>query len=414
MKLLNSIKNFFKTPAKTSIKRRFNNWFKFYNSELANNETIFSAVTMKANAIASAPVSINLDYRKLNPGEHKLAYLFKYGPNPRQTMFSFIQYMEATRNTNSGAYAIIEYSNVLGDISAIWPLKSEFVEPIIDQDSGELYYEITDHDDNTKRYVHNSHVIALEYLDNNGFKGINPLNVLKNTIDYDREIKEFSINQMKTSLKANAVVKIDTTLDEESLEEYDAMMEQMQENGIIYLDDGKDIKELSAKTYIDPNIFDVEKITVERVERVFNIIGKLTKGSSANKTTSSDTEDLLYLKDSILPVIRQYEQEFSKKLLTTKEKMQGYEIKFNMQGYARATMEKRGNFYQQMIRNGIFSPNFCAMLEDAPPHEGGDKYYMSRDLCPVELYDEFIKNSITKTSTNLNLPEGGETVDKNN
>lgn len=412
MKLLNSIKNFFKTPAKTSIKRRFNNWFKFYNSELANNETIFSAVTMKANAIASAPVSINLDYKKLNPGEHKLSYLFKYGPNPRQTMFSFMQYMEATRNTNSGAYAIIEYSNVLGDISAIWPLKSEFVEPIIDQDSGELYYEITDHDDNTKKYVHNSHVIALEYLDNNGFKGINPLNVLKNTIDYDREIKEFSINQMKTSLKANAVVKIDTTLDEESLEEYDAMMEQMQENGIIYLDDGKDIKELSAKTYIDPNIFDIEKITVERVERVFNIIGKLTKGSSSNKTTTSDTEDLLYLKDSILPVIRQYEQEFSKKLLTTKEKMQGYEIKLNMNGYARATMEKRGNFYQILYRNGILSANEIRILEDLPPVEGGDKRYISRDLCPVDLFDDFIKSSIT-TNTSKNSPQE-ETVIQNN
>lgn len=403
MKLLNSIKNFFKTPAKTSIKRRFNNWFKFYNSELANNETIFSAVTMKANAIASAPVSINLDYKKLNPGEHKLSYLFKYGPNPRQTMFSFMQYMEATRNTNSGAYAIIEYSNILGNISAIWPLKSEFVEPIIDQDSGELYYEITDHDDNTKKYVHNSHVIALEYLDNNGFKGINPLNVLKNTIDYDREIKEFSINQMKTSLKANAVVKIDTTLDEESLEEYDAMMEQMQENGIIYLDDGKDIKELSAKTYIDPNIFDIEKITVERVERVFNIIGKLTKGSSSNKTTTSDTEDLLYLKDSILPVIRQYEQEFSKKLLTTKEKMQGYEIKLNMNGFARATMEKRGNFYQQMIRSGVLSPNQCLMLEDLPPYEGGDVHLISRDLIPLDKLDKLLEISDTSTSTKTNL-----------
>lgn len=412
MKLLNSIKNFFKTPAKTSIKRRFNNWFKFYNSELANNETIFSAVTMKANAIASAPVSINLDYRKLNPGEHKLSYLFKYGPNPRQTMFSFMQYMEATRNTNSGAYAIIEYSNVLGDISAIWPLKSEFVEPIIDQDSGELYYEITDHDDNTKRYVHNSHVIALEYLDNNGFKGINPLNVLKNTIDYDREIKEFSINQMKTSLKANAVVKIDTTLDEESLEEYDAMMEQMQENGIIYLDDGKDIKELSAKTYIDPNIFDIEKITVERVERVFNIIGKLTKGSSSNKTTTSDTEDLLYLKDSILPVIRQYEQEFSKKLLTTKEKMQGYEIKLNMNGFARATMEKRGNFYQIMLRSSAMTVNEVRRLENLPPVEGGDKRYISRDLCPVDLFDDFIKSSIT-TNDNKNSPKEEVTIQNN-
>ena len=76
MKLLNSIKNFFKTPAKTSIKRRFNNWFKFYNSELANNETIFSAVTMKANAIASAPVSINLDYRSLYHHFECAAYMY--------------------------------------------------------------------------------------------------------------------------------------------------------------------------------------------------------------------------------------------------------------------------------------------------------------------------------------------------
>lgn len=403
MGIINRIRNFFKTPNRISLCRGFNNWFKFYNSNLANNETIFSAVTMKANAIASAPVSINLNYRKLAPKENNLAYLFKFGPNPRQTMFSFMQYMEATRNTSSGAYAIIEYSNILGDVEAIWPLKSGFVEPIIDADSGELYYEIRDHNTNELRYVHNSHIIALEYLDNNGFKGINPLDVLKNTIDYDREIKEFSINQMKNSLKANAVIKIDSTLSEDALDEYDIMMERMQENGVIYIDDGKEYKDLGNKSYIDPNTFEVEKITVERVERVFNIIGKLTKGSSNNTTTLSDTEDLLYLKDSILPVIRQYEQEFTTKLLNIREKMEGYEIKLSMQGYARATMEKRGNFYQQMIRCGVFSPNQCAILEDMPPYEGGDVHLISRDLIPLDKLDELLAISSTSTSTKTSL-----------
>ena len=167
MGIINKIRSFFKTPNKVSIRKGFNNWFKFYNSNLANNETIFSAVTMKANAIASAPVSINLNYRKLSPKENNLAYLFKFGPNPRQTMFSFMQYMEATRNTSSGAYAIIEYSNVLGNVEAIWPLKSGFVEPVIDSDTNELYYEIRDHNSNELRFVHSDHIIALEYLDNN-------------------------------------------------------------------------------------------------------------------------------------------------------------------------------------------------------------------------------------------------------
>ena len=411
MGIINKIRSFFKTPNKLSIRKGFNNWFKFYNSNLANNETIFSAVTMKANAIASAPVSINLNYRKLSPKENNLAYLFKFGPNPRQTMFSFMQYMEATRNTSSGAYAIIEYSNVLGNVEAIWPLKSGFVEPVIDSDTNELYYEIRDHNSNELRFVHSDHIIALEYLDNNGFKGINPLDVLKNTIEYDREIKEFSINQMKNSLKANAVIKIDSTLSEEALEQYDIMMEHMQDNGVIYIDDGKDYKELGHKSYIDPNTFDVEKITVERVERVFNIIGKLTKGSSNNSTTSSDTEDLLYLKDSILPVIRQYEQEFTTKLLTVQQKMEGYEIKLSMNGYARATMEKRGNFYQQMIRCGIFTPNLCLELEDQAPYEGGDVHLISRDLIPLDKLDELLAISNTSTSTKTSLSNRLKDID---
>ena len=59
---------------------------------------------------------------------------------------------------------------------------------------------------------------------------------------------------------------------------------------------------------------------------------------------------------------------------------------------------------------GVFTaPIHKLTPEDLPPVEGGDKRYMSRDLCPVDLFDDFIKSSIT-TNNNKNLP-GGETVD---
>ena len=104
-------------------------------------------------------------------------------------------------------------------------------------------------------------------------------------------------------------------------------------------------------------MFEVENITVQRVERVFNIVGKLIK----DNTGTQDTEDLIFLKDTILPIIREYESEFTRKLLNSLEIDQECEIKFNMSGFARATMEKRGNFYQQM--NMIPHQTICIQFE---------------------------------------------------
>ena len=199
---------------------------------------------------------------------------------------------------------------------------------------------------------------------------------------------------MKNSLKANAVVTIPGTLDAELIEQYDEMMEGMQEAGIIYVDDGKDFKELSNRSYIDSKVFEVENITVQRVERVFNIVGKLIKD-----TGTQDTEDLIFLKDTILPIIREYESEFNRKLLNSIEIEQECEIKFNLNGFARATMEKRGNFYQIMFRNGFMSTDEVRDLEDLPPVEGGDQRYLSRDLWPADRYDEFIKSQTSNTNS---------------
>ena len=393
--IITKIGGFFATPNQKKVNKGKSSGYRFYKTELANNETIFAAITLKANAIASAPIGIYKDHKKLTPNEHPLARLFKYGPNPRQSMFGFIQYMEMTRNTSEGAYAIIEYDR-MGDVQAIWALKSDLVEPIINTDDNDLWYRIKDHDTDVVNFVHNSHIIALNYLNNNGLAGINPLNVLKNTISYDKEVKEFSINQMKNSLKANAVVTIAGTLDTELIEQYDEMMEGMQEAGIIYVDDGKDFKELSNRSYIDSKVFEVENITVQRVERVFNIVGKLIKDDVQNR----DTEDLIFLKDTLLPIIREYESEFNRKLLNSIEVEQECEIKFNLNGFARATMEKRGNFYQIMFRNNLMTTNEIRALEDLPPVEGGDRRFLSRDLWDADNYEEFMKQSESQNNSN--------------
>jgi HK97 family phage portal protein len=376
----------FKTPSKLFINGS-NRRFSFVNKDLATNETIFAAVTMISNSIASAPISVREDFRKLKPREHPLARLFEYGPNPYMTTFQFIRCMEVNRNTKGAAYAIKEYGFNYS-IESMWVLDSDCVEPVMEEESKELYYKIRC--DNVDRFVHSSHIIAVNHISNDGYTAINPIDVLRNTIDYDREIKEFSLNQMENGLKANAIIKLSSKLTPEAMELYDEMMSRFKKNGILYVDQGKEFQELKNTSFIDPKVFEVEEITVARVSRVYNLpLGKLLGGK--NSYSSSEQSDLEYIKDAVLPVVRMYEQEFSKKGLNEPDRDNGIQVKMSLNGFARGDMKTRGDFYFKGIRSAWFNANEIRSLEDYPPYKGGDVYYVSRDMCPVDKVDLLLK-----------------------
>lgn len=392
IQIFNKIKRWFSTPFKVMVERDTRR-FSFYNKDIATNETIYSAISMLSGAIASAPISLNKDYEKVNPIDHTLAELFEFGPNGYQSMFEFIRLMETLRNIKGAAYAIKEYGYA-GQIERLWVLDNDFVEPILERYSRELYYRIRY--EGEENYVHSSHIIDVHGMTTDGYTPISPLNVLRNTIDYDTEVKEFSVDQMKNGLKANIVIKLSSSLNDKALETYNEMINRFKQNGILYVDNGKEFQELKNSSFIDPNIAAVEKITIERVERVYGLIGKLTTTSQ-----EKDGEDLLYLKDTILPIARMYEQELSKKLLTYPERIKGYKIKLNLNGFMRANAKDRGDFYSIMIRNGIFSPNDVLELEDKKPYEGGDVHYVSRDLCPTDQIRDLISSGSNTNTTNL-------------
>ncbi|MCD3211003.1 phage portal protein [Clostridium botulinum C/D] len=386
MGILNKIRNFmFKTPYVRRINSGFSG-FAFTNRKLATNETIFGAVSMLSNSLASAPISVRQDYKKLTPKENDLARLLEYGPNSYMTTFQFIRCMETIRNIKGSAYAIKEYGPY-NDISAIWILKNEYITPIQDKDTKELYFKIKSN--NEELYIHSSHIINVNHISEDGYTAINPLDVLTNTIDYDMEIKEFSLNQMKNGLKANVVIKLQNKLSEASLDLYDEMIQRFKKNGILYLDQGKEIQELKNNNFIDPKVFEVEDITIARVARTYNIpIGKLSAGK--NVYSSAEQSDLEYIKDAILPTARMYEQEFSKKCLTIPQRDNGIQVKMSLNGFARGDMNTRGNFYFKGIRSSWFCANEIRALEDMPPIPGGNVYYVSRDMCPIDKIGNLI------------------------
>ena len=384
---------FFKSKKKGKI--LVNNHDSFYsydNSTLASNETIFAAVSMLANAIASAPISLRCGFEKVAPMDHNVAEMCEFGFNSAMTAFEFIRSMEAQRCAEGAAYALKRYDRN-HRVCGLYLLKSAEVEPIIERESNELYYRI--YDDSGYNLIHSEYIIEVDFISADGYtKGIKPISVLKNALNYDRCIKTFAMNQTEYGIKPNLVITVDDEVNETTLKNYDEMIARFKKHGILYLDPGKSLQDIKQGTIIDPKVFEAEQITVKKVASVFNIPYAKLWGSE--NYSSAEEADLTYLKDTILPIIRMYEQAFTKGLLTKRERFDGYQIKFSMNGYARANMSARGEFYQKGLRNGWFSDNEIREWEDMPPYSGGDKYYISKDLIEVDLLHDFVMQSINK------------------
>lgn len=381
----------------------FKSWFEpksIFVSQAANalatNETIFSAISQLANGMASMPLKLLKDFEEQH---NPISDLMETAPNPNATSFNWVNNMETIRNTFGNAVALKEYDSRY-QVKALWILDPTRVTPMIEANTKELWYRINGDSGSFGKkntyYVHHLDVIHVKHIHTTGYWGINPLDVLKNTADFDAKVRTFSLKQLEGAIHAGFVLKMAANISEDKKKAtLNSFKQFYQENGGVLLEEqGVTIREVQSREYIDPKLFEINKITITRVATVYNMpphkLG-LTEGSSYN---AMEQRDLEYVQGTLMPVARQYEQEFNLKLLTPEQRRAGYYWKFNLNALLRGDFAKRLDGYFKGIRSGVYTPNDVRKLEDLPPiKEGGDELYMSKDMIPIKQI--------------LNPPQGG-------
>ena len=58
-------------------------------------------------------------------------------------------------------------------------------------------------------------MLHVKHIHTMGYTGISPLDVLRNTINFDTKVKEFSLDQIDGAIKASFVLQMATSLGEE-------------------------------------------------------------------------------------------------------------------------------------------------------------------------------------------------------
>ena len=364
---------------------------------LQNSELIFSAVSRRANALSAMPIQL---YRGSRQIKNSLNDIVNATPNSFMTSCQFFKSMEACCCTEGNAYALksLDPDGTLSGLKVIDPLR---VTPILETDSGELWYKIVP-ETGQAYYLHNFYIIHIPFLSTNGIKGVNPVQVLLNTLLYNDEIHTFSASQLRKGVNAQIVVEAPANLGTEQREEtINVLTATYKETGgnVLLLESGLTAKALSMSP-VDSKLFEVEKISRSKVAMVYNIPPHLLGDYADTSFNSQEQQMLEFLMLAMLPIVTAYEQEFNRKLLSEPDRRRGMGFKFDMDAILRADAKTRAEVHQISIRGGFEKPNEARADYGRNSVAEGDKLLVSRDLTTLEY---LIKNP--DKSTNL---QGGD------
>jgi HK97 family phage portal protein len=353
------------------------------NATLETNETIFAAISRLSSTMSSLPIKL---YQNFNVVNNNVSDLLTSSPNNSLTSYDFINRIETMRNEKGNAYVFIERDVYYTPVK-LHLMNPDVVVPVIEGNSKELYY-IINGEKGGQVAVHNLEMMHFKHIvGSSSMKGISPINVLKNTTSFDKSVREFNLKEMEKPdsfiLKYGANVDTDTR--KQIIEDFKRFYTD--NGGILFQEPGVEIEALSKK-YVSEDVVASENLTRSRVANVFQMPLAFLNGEKGLNFSKNEDLNRHYVQHTLLPICKQYEEEFNRKLLTKKDRLDGLYFKFNVKALLRGDSATQAEVFFKAVRSGYYTINEIRALEDLPPVENGDTPLISGDLYPLGMTPE--------------------------
>lgn len=376
--------------------------------------TYFNCMKVLSEAIGKLPLKL-LRYNE-NQGvetarNHPLYYVLHDRPNPYMTASIFWSTVEYNRNHYGNAYVWIKGA---GADTTLWILPSSDVTVWYDDakilaDQPDIYYLYSAGGSN---YRFGSEEI-LHFKSSNTLDGIVGVSVseqLEMTINGASKSQSMLNKLYDSGFTAKAVLNYTGSLNDANVKELVKMTEaygkgKLRDEGIeniIPIPLGFNLTPLNLKL-ADSQFIEIKQYTALQIASAFGIkpyqIGDYTKSSYA----SAEAQQLSFYVDTLLYIIKQYEEELTYKLLSRDDVDKGYHFKFNVSVILRADLATQINTLSTGVANFIYTPNEARAMLDLEAKPGGNKLLGNGSSIPVELTG----SQYTQKETNKKDPKEG-------
>lgn len=370
-------------------------------------------VEVLSSDIAKLPMYVFDTRTRQRRDDHPLNDLLGLRANSVQTAFVARKVAEAGRNCGGNGYLLIERDpRTLAPVRLVgvpWTL----VQPMMTAE-GEPFYDVEHPFTGKLLRVGRMDMIHVMAYSDNGWKGVSVLERASEVIASAKAAQSWNGSYYINGGQPSGVLEVDSdisgtmevaqadgTTATVNMKDYVRQEWEARQGGpgnagrIAVLDNGMKYHAISISQR-DAQFVENAELSVRDIARFFGVpLYKLQEGKQSY--SSNEQNAIEYITGTLHPIVTQYEQEATEKLLNRSERADGLEIRINMMAELRGDSSSRGSWYNSMWQIGAYSVNDIRALEDMPDVEGGGEHTASLNYVPLSVWREL---SIKRNSGN--------------
>jgi HK97 family phage portal protein len=366
------------------------------SSELSE-ATYYACMTVLAESVGKLPLKLQkaTDGQGIQPQrQHRYYRMLAERPNEHMGASTFWSLMEFCRNHYGNAYAYID--DTQGQKPQLWPLDPDCMQIVyddackIDGETPKVYYYYSNK--KGRRVFMGEELLHFKSFQTvDGLVGVPVRDQLAATIKGNNQAQAL-VNQLyENGMTAKAVLQYTSNLSDEKVEimvngikDYISGPKRVSgTDTIIPLPIGMNLTPLNMKL-TDSQFLEIKQLSALQIASAFGVrpyqIGDYTKTSYS----SAEAQQLSFLIDTLLFILKGYEEEVGYKLLSDDEETDGLHAKFNTSVLLRADQRTQFETLGNAVNNFLLTPNEARELLDRPAKPGGDKLLGNGASIPVE------------------------------
>ena len=328
--------------------------------------------------------------------------LLNIRPNEAMTPTIRKKVLETSRLVDGNGYDWVLRDERTGRIRELIPVPGYLVEPWQDL-SGRVWYTVTHPWTGEPMVLPNEDICHYKGATRDGLKGVAVLRRASEVIASARAQQQYELGFYENGGQPSGVLQTDSDLaglvdDPKNpgtlIGRKDLLRREWERihagpsnsHRLAILDLGLKYNPIAA-TNADAQFIESKEISIRDIARYFGIpLYKLQEGKQAYG--SNEQNAIEYVVGTLHPIVNQYEEEQTWKILAKSQVDRGLELRINLMAELKGDTSARAEWYRTMVEIGGFSVNDILALEDKPDVPGGEHRRASLNYVPLEDWAE--------------------------
>ena len=369
------------------------------NSDRLSEVTYFTCMKVLGEGLSKLPLALQ---RVTNDGGVEdmqglpLWETVKVRPNKFMSPTTFWNTVENNRNHYGNSYVWID-RKTNGKVD-LWILPPDCVQIELDElsdlsDMEDITYIYTSPNDGQVHRISSMDMLHFKgSMIFNGLIGMSVREKLKMSLD-SAMLSQKMLNELyKNHFVPKAAVQFDVNsfvekdLESEYLKSLQEYADGNNKNGTSFIPllPGTNIVPLNIRL-TDGQFLELRKYTALQIAAAFGIKPNHLNDYEKSSYANSETQQLAFYTDTMLYILKQYEEELNYKLLSEEQRSAGYRFKFNLAAVLRGDTKTQVESLSKGIANGLYTPDEARRNLDLPSKPGGDQLYFNGSNIPINL-----------------------------